>query len=431
MKQNRVPILALCLAALLALSAQGQTALYGDHLLPYADRLHPGNQDHRSVWLVTAGRNIHLWRFNGSTLSVSVYDAALRFRSETRFPEGFPAPVFLGFGSFYYLVASNVLTTKLYRVDADGHFTDRTKALEDSLGRPLGAYEVLAGSKSLYLVRLQPDTLGGPPSLSAIVLDTGLHVRSLIERPLASAFSATTAQDDLILFERAVRGSAVGISLSRYDRPAQQFRTVHVFPEGLQYLSHRLLVSQGGLILHSLVREVGNAAANSYLLWMNTAMSVTHSLYLGDSAARGFSEPGFLFRPMMSAVLASGGLLLIDRGRQQKGAGEMLRFTWVDSAGNVTRLLKQPVDGGADVPPLLVQNAGNAYVFYAEKLRRNRSILYTYILGDHTQEERLLPLAPQFTYALEKAVEVGPGYFVMPYFDRYRVGLVRVSLHEK
>jgi hypothetical protein len=422
-------LLFVCL--LVAGAVRAQTVTYADHQIRFDDA-------RQQCWLVPAGKKIHLWTWTAGELTVGIYDQALRFEKEVTLPGRNPFPSFLNFGAFYYLVSSNLFTTNLFRIEPDGRFDNRTTALEEALGGPLGRFEILAGTSHLFFISQRVDTVTATPLLSITVLDSGLRNRVTTHRSLATpgrgVYSITTANDDLVILERAIRDSVAGLSLSRYEVAADRFQAVYVFPEGLLYQTHRLLVNGGAMILQSSVREPGIPGptdSHTYLLWLNAALGIGKSLYLHDSVVVNFAEPGFLFRPAMTVGLAAGGLLLVDLGRQAKKEGELLRFTRIDRAGSIASVWKQASDKGAYLPVLLFQNGEAVHAFYVEKLRRKQSLVYTYEVQDTIVNERPVPLSPRFRYAFDKAVQPGPDYFVMPYFDSYRVGLVRVNLRGK
>ena len=90
--------------------------------------------------------------------------------------------------------------------------------------------------------------------------------------------------------------------------------------------------------------------------------------------------------------------------------------------------LVQPSEGGKFTPTLSLMNNKGLHFYYAERIGIYDNMIYRYQIKAAKLEEMPLVLKSNCLYDLNRAVMSGSSSFVMPYYRKNHVGLVRVKM---
>lgn len=391
------------------------------------------------------GNQFHLWHIERYQTKVYEFDQELHHLDTKTFNHPVKAAFrseFLKFHSFYYTLMSDSASEKIYRVDSSGSIVDQTELIQGKMAlykfRP---YYFTKGSSNIFLVQKTENENDGNTLLSINVFDSVFNYKDAITltvpyiNGLPQNLQLHPEGDDLLLLNNTFQKGEVAFSITRIDASTHQLSTKVFNPEGLQFMDHKLFMAGDELILQSQVKENGTANSQekfSYLMKLNSDLEVIQTLFVSAEELHNLELSGYFLAPVLVASLPGKNLLSISSGIKKAGKGrgdaEIYQFLLMDSNLNIRQSYVQPVVKGRFTPLLTILKDKSSYFFYTEESRQDANLVHKFEASATSGTDALLMLTPTYHYDLGRAVVSGPDSFVMPYYQRGKVGLVRVNL---
>jgi hypothetical protein len=411
----------------------------------YSDREIYTGMGIRLPMVAAPGDQLHLWSFERYRTRVHQYNSDLNFQ-QTRvikvpIKAGFRFE-FLKFHSFYYTVMSDSSSSGIYRVDTAGTITDQTEqVLKNVSFRELRPYYFAKGLSKIFLIQKINDDLSSNTVINIHVFDSGFSylTKLAVNVPHLDAkaqnINLSVIGDDLFLLSHTKnRKSELAFSITKIDAVTQVLSTKLFHTENLQFVEHRIFEMEGGLVLESQVKQ--QAAGKlpeqfTYLIKMDQDLQVTQTLFLAADEANEMNTGGYYFRPELTLALPEKKFLNISYGRKRdqdtEGSPEVYRFISIDSNFHISNSFVQPTERGKFAPTLTLIKDQTVHFYHEEYVRHQLSMIRKFQVNNSKLEEAPLLLNIKFQYDLRRAVVFGTS-FVMPYYRRGSVGLVRVRM---
>lgn len=396
--------------------------------------------------LVSApGDQVHLWSFERYRVRVHQFDRDLKYGQSRIIKSSIKAGFrfeFLKFHSFYYMVMSDSLSSGIYRIESDGTINDQTEQVLSKLSlRELRPYYFTKGVSQIFLIQRINDDASSNTVINIHTFDSAFNYQNKMAlkvpylKARAQDMELSSIGDELFLLSHTKNKRGVlAFSITKIDALNGTLATKLFHTENLEFIEHRLFETVDGVVLESEVKEqkIGNLPEHfTYLIKMDRDLQVTHSLFLTSDKLKEVNSGRYFFRRAITVDLPDKRLLNISFGRKKdenaEGSPELYRFVSIDSNFNIAHSFIEPSERGKFAPTLSLRKDKDVQFYYEEPVRNHVSMIRKFQVKNSILDDLPVLLNVKFRYDLSSAVVCGTS-FVMPYYRKGNIGLVRVRM---